>query len=118
MTDDAIASLQRAVYDFAAARDWQQFHDPKNLSMAVASEAGELAAVLRWVPNDESDGVASSDPARQELLDELGDLGILLLQLCTRLNADFGAVVRAKLALNEARYPAHTSRGHAERGRS
>ena len=73
--------LQMAVASFAARRDWGQFHDPKNLAMAIASEAGELCAVLRWVKNDESDELSRRDPGRAELLSEVGDVALLLLCL-------------------------------------
>lgn len=115
MSHDSITELQRLVEDFAAAREWQQFHDPKNLSMALASEVGELASVLRWTRNEDSDAVARTARTREKLLEEIGDVGILLLQLCARLNTGFGDAVHAKLALNEERYPVAKSRGRAER---
>lgn len=114
MTQDHWTELQRLVAEFSSARGWGKFHDPKNLSMAVASEAGELAAVLRWVPNAEADVVASQAPFRQALLDEIGDVGILLIELCNRLDVDVTDVIAAKLDRNAKKYPTGESYGRAE----
>ncbi|WP_043321652.1 MazG-like family protein [Corallococcus coralloides] len=106
--------LQRFLEDlrsFNAEREWSQFHDPKNLSMLLTSEAGELLALLRWVPNTEADAYASQPAARQQLTEEIGDVGIALLLLCDRLGIDLLLALRAKLDLNRAKYPVEQSRG-------
>jgi dCTP diphosphatase len=115
MTSDTCAQLHQAVAEFSSARGWDKFHDPKNLSMALASEAGELVAVLRWVSNAESDVAASTDPVRQQLLEEMGDVGILLVELCNRLGVNIGDVIGDKLNVNAHRYPVAESHGRAER---
>lgn len=115
MTPDTCAHLQKMVAEFSTARHWDRFHDPKNLAMALASEAGELAAVLRWVPNSESDVVASKAPERQQILEELGDVGILLVELCNRLSVDIGDVIVDKLNINAQQYPVADSYDRAER---
>ncbi len=98
--------LEQVVARFSSARGWDKFHDPKNLAMAVAAEAGELAAVLRWVPNHEADAAASRPPLRQAILDEVGDVGILLVELCNRLDVRLVDTILAKLRINALRYPA------------
>jgi NTP pyrophosphatase (non-canonical NTP hydrolase) len=109
--DDLIAALRK----FAADRDWQQFHDPKNLAMLVASEAGELVAEYRWVRGPEADAHSAEPAARARIAAEVADVGIALLLLCDRIGLDFAQVIEAKIASNAARYPVETSRGRAER---
>jgi NTP pyrophosphatase (non-canonical NTP hydrolase) len=107
-------TLQQAVVAFAQERDWEQFHDAKNLSMALASEVGELSAVLRWTHSDQVD-VAMAEPVTREALhNEIGDVGILLLLLCARTGVDLGDAVVKKLDANARKYPLGESRGLAE----
>ena len=108
---DLVAQLRR----FVAERDWQQFHDPKNLAMLLASEAGELLAEYRWVPNDQADAVSQDGERRARILSEVGDVGIALLLLCQRIGADPVAAMRAKLEVNRTRYPADAVRGKSDR---
>ncbi|MBK8246979.1 MAG: nucleotide pyrophosphohydrolase [Gemmatimonadetes bacterium] len=96
--------LQGEVVRFAEEREWGQFHDPKNLAMALASEAGELLALLRWVPTDRADEAARGD-LRPSLADEIGDVGILLMLLCNRTGIDLGGAIAEKLHRNALRYP-------------
>ena len=110
----SLAELTRAVCDFADAREWQQFHDPKNLAMALASEAGELSAILRWVSNAESDELVSAGKSREELRAEIGDVGICLLLLCARVGIDLRVAVNEKLNANATKYPIAESRGRSD----
>jgi NTP pyrophosphatase (non-canonical NTP hydrolase) len=100
---------------FVAARDWQQFHDPKNLAMLVASEAGELAAEYRWVRGDDSDARSREPEARARIAAEIADVGLGLLLLSDRIGLDLVGAMREKLARNAERYPVAASRGNAER---
>ena len=108
---DLLAQLRQ----FVAERDWQQFHDPKNLAMLLASEAGELLAEYRWVSNDQADAVSREGDRRARILSEVGDVGIALLLLCERIGADPVAAMRAKLEVNRTRYPADLVRGKSDR---
>ena len=107
--------LKAALRTFVADRDWQQFHDPKNLAMLIASEAGELLAEYRWVRGESADAHSKDPTARRRIADEIGDVGIGLLLLCDRIGLDLESAVAHKLAANEARYPVATARGRAER---
>jgi dCTP diphosphatase len=109
--DELTSTLRR----FAADRDWRQFHDPKNLAMLVASEAGELLAEYRWVRGEESDARSLEPAARARITAEIGDVGIALLLLCERIGVDLTAAIEDKIAKNAARYPVEASRGRAER---
>jgi dCTP diphosphatase len=108
-------SFVEELRQFVAERDWSQFHDPKNLAMLLASEAGELLAEYRWVPNEQSDAFSQDAQARQRVADEVGDVGIALLLLCDRIGMDLQTAMRDKLARNRQRYPVEHSKGKATR---
>ncbi len=112
---DAVQSLRDELRAFVAERDWSQFHDPKNLAMLVASEAGELLAEYRWVKNDAADEHSRSPAARARIAAEIGDVAIALVLLGDRIGIDIMAAAREKLAHNRVKYPVETSRGRAER---
>jgi NTP pyrophosphatase (non-canonical NTP hydrolase) len=100
---------------FVAERDWSQFHDPKNLAMLLASEAGELLAEYRWVPSDRADAFSREPDSRERVANEIGDVGIALMLLCDRTGIDLQTVMRDKLAKNRIRYPVEHSKGRAAR---
>ncbi len=105
--------LSREVRDFSAARDWAQFHTPKNLSMALIVEAGELVEHFQWVTADQSDDLNLL--ARQAVAEELADIQIYLILLADRLSIDLLESARAKVAANAGRYPVETARGNARK---
>src|SRR5664279_251561 len=103
-----MTALDKLVTDlraFVAARDWHQFHDPKNLAMLVASEAGELVAEYRWVRGDYADAHSKEPAARARIVDEVADVGIGLVLLCERIGVDLVEAMRAKVRTNGGRYP-------------
>ena len=100
---------------FVRERDWEQFHDPKNLAMALGSEVGELMAELRWVRSDKVDAHVEDPNNRTRLAAELGDVGILLFLLADRMNIDLLEAMRTKLEQNRRKYPVGASRGRPER---
>ena len=108
-------ALLEELRDFVKEREWEQFHDPKNLAMLLASEAGELLAEYRWIPNDRADAFSREPEARQRIANEIGDVGLALLLLCDRTGIDFVAAMRDKLEENRRRYPIELSRGRAAR---
>ncbi|GAA2288283.1 nucleotide pyrophosphohydrolase [Nonomuraea roseoviolacea subsp. roseoviolacea] len=98
---------------FARTRDWEQFHTPKNLAMALAGEAGELVAEFQWLTPDES---ASLDPAALDRVrGELGDVTAYLVRLADVLGIDLVEAARAKLDENEHRYDPALYRGSARK---
>jgi NTP pyrophosphatase (non-canonical NTP hydrolase) len=109
--DDLTATLRK----FVADRDWQQFHDPKNLAMLLASEAGELVAEYRWVRGDAADAHSQDPAARARIAAEIADVAIALLLLSDRIALDLPAAIEAKIAHNAVRYPVEASRGRSER---
>ena len=100
---------------FTTERDWTRFHDPKNLAMLLASEAGELVALLRWVANGEADAFVRASENRPAVEAEAADVAIALLLFCDRAGIDLAAAVDAKIAANAAKYPVELSRGHARK---
>jgi NTP pyrophosphatase (non-canonical NTP hydrolase) len=112
---DELQALLAQLRQFVAERDWQQFHDPKNLAMLLASEAGELLAEYRWVPSHQADAASQDEERRKRILSEIGDVGISLLLLCERIGADPVAAMRAKLEINRTHYPAELVRGRSDR---
>lgn len=110
-----VESMITELRAFVAERDWQQFHDPKNLAMLLASEAGELLAEYRWVANTAADAHSAEPAARARIAAELGDVGIALLLLCDRIGLELGTAIADKLAVNRRRYPAEQARGKADR---
>ncbi|MFQ5882746.1 MAG: nucleotide pyrophosphohydrolase [Candidatus Methylomirabilales bacterium] len=112
---DRLQEVVKELRAFVAEREWGQFHDPKNLAMAVASEAGELLAEYRWVSNAEADSYSKSDEHRNRIAAEAADVGIALLLFCDRIGLDLVGVIKEKMALNRRNYPIEESRGRWER---
>jgi dCTP diphosphatase len=110
---DSLALLNARLLAFARERDWEQFHSPKNLSMALAGECGELLEHFQWLT--EAQSAALTPEKRRAVAHELADILIYLIRLCQRLDIDPIAAAYAKIAINEARYPAHRVRGDARR---
>jgi len=109
-----ITELTRLVREFSTERDWEQFHDPKSLVLAVMGEVGELAELFQWVPADVAAQRFTTDPDRQaRAAEEMADVLIYLLRLADVLGVDLGEVTRAKLALNHRRFVADEVRGIA-----
>ena len=108
---DSLAALSEQLAAFAAERDWDQFHNPKNLAMALAGEAGELLEHFQWLTFDEA---ADLPPAtREEVALECADVLLFLVRLAHKLDIDLAAAARRKLALNARKYPVAKARGRA-----
>jgi len=99
-----INDLKSEIRAFADARDWEQFHTPKNLSMAIAGEAGELVAEFQWLTADQSMRSNMSDEKLRDVELEIADVAIYLIRLADLLGVDIAEVVRKKLAINESRF--------------
>jgi NTP pyrophosphatase (non-canonical NTP hydrolase) len=106
-----IAELRTLVADFIAERDWQQFHDPKNLSMAMAIEVGELMEHFQWLRSGELAQVRESTEQMAEIREELADVGWFLLSFANAMNIDLASAMEAKMAKNKTKYPAEEFKG-------
>lgn len=113
MSDEmtTLAELRRLVADFVAQRQWQTFHDAKNLSMSIAIEAAELMEHFQWLRSEEL-ATALADPGlRSQVADELADVCCFALALANALDIDLAGAVRRKIEKNAAKYPAEQFRG-------
>ena len=106
-----IAELRAVVGSFVDARDWQQFHSPKNLSMALAIEAAELMEHFQWLTTDASRNVGDSTDKLEAVGEELADVVCYALAIANELNIDVSNTLRDKMKKNEIKYPAAAYRG-------
>jgi dCTP diphosphatase len=102
--DKEIEALITEIREFAVSRDWEQFHTPKNLAMAIAGEAGELIAEFQWLKEEESTKSALSAEKFSDIELEVADVAIYLLRLSDVLGIDLAEVVRKKLEINQSRF--------------
>jgi NTP pyrophosphatase (non-canonical NTP hydrolase) len=108
---DALTHLREQLAAFADARDWDQFHNPKNLAMALTGEVGELVEHFQWLTPDEA---ANLPPATRDAVAlECADVLLFLLRLTDKLGIDLAAAAEKKLKLNALKYPVEKSRGKA-----
>lgn len=105
--------LSPRLAEFAAARDWEQFHSPKNLAMALAAESGELLEHFQWLTEAESAELPPEGLASAAL--ELADVQLYLVRLADRLGVDLVAAAHRKIDLNAGKYPVDKARGHARK---
>jgi len=104
-----IADLQGQLREFAAERDWEQFHSPKNLVMALVGEVGELTELFQWLTPEESARIMDDAGAAAKVRDELADVLAYLLRLSDVLGVDLEEALAAKIIKNAAKYPAARS---------
>ena len=108
-----VSALQRALREFARERDWDQFHTPKNLVMALAGEVGELIELFQWLEPADSHRVMDDAGRAEAVRDELADVLNYLLRIADLLGVDLGAAAWAKIAKNAEKYPVALARGNA-----
>jgi len=110
-----MAELKGRVLAFARERDWEQFHAPKNLSMALAAEAGELMEHFLW-STPEASRVAIDDPVkRAKIAEELADVVIYALEFANVTGIDVARAIGAKMAANAQKYPVEKAKGRADK---
>ncbi|HKB56258.1 MAG TPA: nucleotide pyrophosphohydrolase [Lacunisphaera sp.] len=117
MTDGktTVAELRERVLAFVHERDWEQFHSPKNLSMALAAESGELMEHFLWAESKASLAVVSDPKKRPAIEAELADVVIYALEFANICGIDLAAAIGAKMAANAKKYPVEKSRGRADK---
>jgi len=108
-----IADLKNRVLAFVRERDWEQFHSPKNLSMALAAEAGELMEHFLWATPEQSRGIAQDAAKRAKIAEELADVVIYALEFANVTGLDVAAAIEAKIAANAKKYPVEKARGRS-----
>jgi len=108
-----LETLRVRLREFTAERDWDQFHSPKNLAMALAGESGELLEIFQWLTEEQSRRL--DDKARAAACDEIADVLLYLVRLADTLGIDPLAEARRKLGENERKYPVDKARGTAKK---
>jgi NTP pyrophosphatase (non-canonical NTP hydrolase) len=110
---ETLQQLKTRLREFVAERDWEQFHSPKNLSMALTVEAAELQEQFQWLTEAQSRSLP--DERRVAVEQEIADVQIYLVRLADVLGVDIGEAVAAKMELNKQRYPVEKARGRAQK---
>lgn len=113
MSEQRFEDLRQRLADFASERDWDQFHSPKNLAMALAAEVGELLEHLQWLTEAQSKSLA--EQGLDEIALELADIQLYLVRLADKLGIDLVAASHRKIGLNARKYPVDKARGHARK---
>lgn len=113
MADAWLEQLKQRLREFTVERDWQQYHSPKNLSMALIAEAAELVEHFQWLTEEQSANLPPEKLSEVEL--ELADIQIYLVELADKLQLDLQAAVDKKLAINAQKYPADIVRGSSKK---
>jgi dCTP diphosphatase len=113
MDPQSLICLREALRQFARERDWDQFHFPKNLAIALSVEAAELLEHFQWMP--ETDSVALAEPTRTKVREEMADVLLYLIRLADKLNIDLSAAAVEKMRINAEKYPIEKSRGTSKK---
>lgn len=108
-----LEQLRLKLREFAAERDWDQFHSPKNLAMALSVEASELVECFQWLTEEQSRTLSAQQLAA--VSEEIADIQLYLIRLADKLDVDIRSAVREKFKKNEAKYPADKVRGSAKK---
>ncbi|MEV7866521.1 nucleotide pyrophosphohydrolase [Streptomyces sp. NPDC088124] len=114
MTELDVAQLQRRLAAFAAARDWEPYHTPKNLAAALSVEASELLEIFQWLTPEESARVMADPESAHRVRDEVADVLAYLLQFCAVLGVDPLAALAEKVERNELRFPPKRPADHGD----
>lgn len=110
-----VSELKQRVLAFVRERDWEQFHTPKNLSMALAAEAGELMEHFLWATAEQSRAIAAEPAKRTRIADEVADVVIYALEFANMTGLDLAGAIEAKMAANAKKYPVEKARGRSEK---
>ncbi len=110
-----VPKINAAIRAFVQEREWEPFHTPKNLAMALAAEAGELMELFQWLTENESRQIMTEEKSAQRVREELADIFVYLLRVADVLDVDLQSAVEAKMRLNAEKYPVALSKGHARK---
>jgi dCTP diphosphatase len=107
----SIEGLQATLRDFARERDWEPFHTPKNLVMALSGEVGELTEIFQWLTPEQSARITINESDAEHVRDEMADVLAYLLRLADVLRVDLEAALNEKMIKNARKYPVESARG-------
>lgn len=108
-----LETVRQRMREFADARDWDQFHSPKNLSMALSVEVSELVECFQWLTEEQSHSLSVEQLAA--VTDEIADIQLYLVRLADKLDVDIGAAAEQKIEKNEAKYPVEKVKGSSKK---
>lgn len=114
-SETTVAALKARVLAFVRERDWEQFHNPKNLSMALAAETGELMEHFLWATPEQSAAIAADPAKRAKIADELADVVVYALEFANITGLDVAAAIDRKMAANAVKYPVEKARGRSDK---
>ena len=106
-----LEKVKRKLKEFSDERDWDQFHNPKNLAMALSVEVSELVEIFQWLTSEESKNLSSKD--LESAKEEIADIMIYLLRLSEKLNINIDEAVKEKIEINKTKYPVELSKNNA-----
>lgn len=110
-----INELKKILVCFAKDRDWEKFHDPKNLSMAIAGETGELLEIFQWLTSKESFDVKNDQYIKEQVGSELADIIMYIARLADLLDINLNNMIYHKLTINNDKYPVDKVKGSAKK---
>lgn len=110
-----IDSFQNVITDFARERDWDQFHTPKNLSMALSVEAGELVEIFQWLTAEQSLNIKDNPKLKEAAGEEIADILTYLLRISSILEIDLVSALESKIKKNAKKYPVEKAKGNAKK---
>jgi len=113
MSSSDLNTLKQRLREFAQVRDWNQFHSPKNLSMALSVEVAEITEHFQWLTEEQSENLPQNK--LDEVETELADTLIYLIRLADKLDIDLLAAAQSKIELNEQKYPVEKAKGNAKK---
>jgi dCTP diphosphatase len=108
-----IDEIRQKLAAFAEQRNWDQFHTPKNLSMALAAEAAELLEIFQWLTDEQSKEIVNDKKEMALIREEIADVMIYLVRLADKLSVDIEKAVADKIKVNEKKYPVKLAKGNA-----
>jgi dCTP diphosphatase len=110
-----IEELRDRLRTFADERDWNQFHSPKNLVMALSGEVGELNEIFQWLNDEQIQAIKKNPEQLQPVREELADILLYLIRLADQMDIDIIDAARQKIEINESKYPVEKSKGSAKK---
>jgi len=108
-----IKQIQKKLQEFSAKRNWDQFHSPKNLAMALSVEVAELVEIFQWLDNEQSLAHNLDSSSLKIIKEELGDIMIYTIRLADKLNIDLEKAINEKIKINSEKYPIELSKDNA-----
>lgn len=108
-----IEKIEKILKKFSEERAWEQFHSPKNLSMALSVEASELVEIFQWLTEEQSYNL--NNEMKQHAKEEVADIAIYLLRVCMKLDIDLEEAILEKMEKNEVKYPVEKVKGSAKK---